>query len=193
MIRNYLDVLSADLSDITALTSAQSLSAALAKTANSRLRALEKAGFTSSPAYQRATYFTQEIRDGLRFSQSKNLSPAMLQKQLAELQAFLSNDASLPSNEKYRRAGLNKIMPNATRSEKQAMMRFLESAAFEELKKQYGGTDIVKRGSDAIEQGAKVADLNRLFRDFQRREAAGQNTVNEDLYSGVWSKWLGEE
>ncbi len=166
--------------------------AAAAKRANVRLAALEEKGFTSSPAYQRATWFTAEERDRLRFSESKKQNLNDMMRAYEEINIFLESESSTVAGERRREAGLNKIMPDASKKEQNAMIRFLESSAFEEMKKTIG-TDIVKKAADAIEAGAKVSDLNKLFRQFKKQEAAGQLTVDQDIYTEVWTKWTDEE
>lgn len=163
-----------------------------AKRANVRLKALEKAGYTSSPAYQRATWFTGETRDKLRFTESKHLNYDELRTAYEEVNIFLQSPASTITSEKERRSGIEKILPKADRKTKAAFQRFLSSNAFEELKKVIG-TDIVKKGADAIENGAKVSDLNRLFNNFMRREEQGNLSLNQDIFSEVWSTWTGDE
>ena len=64
--------------DQNAINQAQELSAQLAKRANSRLSALEKADLTSSRAYEAAEYFLQEDHNRTRFSESKKLSGRIL-------------------------------------------------------------------------------------------------------------------
>lgn len=167
--------------------------AAAAKRANVRLAALEEKGFTSSPAYQRATWFTAEERDRLRFSESKKQNLNDMMRAYEEINIFLGRESSKVSGERYRRAGLEKIMPNATIQEKNAMMRFLESGTFREVSGYAYAGDIIKSARDAIENGAKVSDLNRLYQQFKKREAAGTLTVNEDIFTAVWSEWTGEE
>ena len=175
-----------------ALSAIETESSKLAKRANTRLKALEERGLTSSPAYQRATWWTGDELSRMRFSESKKLSPDKAIEQLEELNAFLGNEYSTISGETARQAGLEKLMPEGTKKEKAAMKRFLESDAFSEMKKVIG-TDIVKKAADAIEAGAKVGELNKLYRDYLTREAAGRLTVDQDIYTEVWSEWTGEE
>ena len=174
-----------------AIPELQTVSASLAKRANVRLKALEDAGLTASPAYYRATWWTGKERSRRRFSESKKLTGDDLENQIREMITFLSSDTSSVSFERERQAGLEKILPEGTGKERRQMLRFLESKAFEEMKKTIG-TDIVKKAADAIEAGAKVSDLNKLFKEFQRQEAEGTLTVNEDIYTQVWSIWVGE-
>lgn len=162
-----------------------------AKRANTRLRALEEKGLTASPAYERATFFTAEERSSLRFSQSKRMSLSEMMRSYEEVNAFLADETSSIPGERWRQAGINKILPGGSPSEKNAMLRFLDSAAFNDLKKTIG-TDVVKMAADAIESGAEVSDLNRLYKDYLKREAEGSLTVDEDLYTEVWSMWAGD-
>lgn len=162
-----------------------------AKRANTRLRALEKAGLESSSAYMRATWFTGETRDKMRFSESKKLDIETMRTAFEEVNIFLQSPTSRTSVEKRRRSGIDKIMMGAGEKAKNAMMRFLSSTAFGELKK-IMGTDIVRKGADAIEAGASVSKLNQLFSDFINREKAGDLAVNQDIYTEVWSAWTGE-
>lgn len=160
-----------------------------AKRANSRLKALEEKGLTASPAYERATFFTAEERSSLRFSQSKRLSLSEMMRSYEEVNAFLADETSTIRGERWRQAGINKTLPGGSASEKNAMLRFLESAAFNDLKHTIG-TNVVKMAVDAIESGAKVSDLNRLYKDYLKREAEGDLTVDEDLFTEVWSRWI---
>lgn len=160
-----------------------------AKTANRRLARLEEKEFTSSPAYGRATWFTAEERSSLRFSESKRMNWNDMMRAYEEVNAFLYDETSTVRGERRREAGLDKIMPDADAKEKDAMIRFLESTAFAEMKKTIG-TDIVKKAADAIEAGANVGDLKKLFKDFKAREASNELTVDQDIYTEVWSKWF---
>ena len=163
-----------------------------ANAANKRMQRLEEQGLdVSSPAYQQAQYFLGETMGRDRFSRSKKMKFADMMEQYEEILKFLNDETSTVTGEKRRRSGVDKLMPAASKKEKNAMMRFLSSKAFEELKKVMG-TDIVRRGADAIEQGAKVSDLTKLFKDFLKREKQGDITVNEDIYTEVWSPWIGE-
>lgn len=189
MINSYEEFLSIIFeidTDASLLKEAQAYSSKLAKRANVRLAALENEGFTSSETYARAhDWLTQD--DRRRFSESKKLDAESLRAQIYELNAFLHGSSTIQS-ERNRRAGLDKIMPNATAKQKAEMRRFLSSAAFEEMKKTIG-TDIVKKAADAIEAGASVKELNKLFKQFLEQEEKGTQYMD---ITDVWSRWIGE-
>lgn len=189
MINSYEEFLSIIFeidTDATLLKQAQDYSAKLAKRANVRLKALEDEGFETSDAYARAKgWLMQDERK--RFSESKKLDAESLRAQVFELNAFLEGGSTI-TEERARRAGLDKMMPRASKREKNEMRRFLSSAAFEEMKKTIG-TDIVKKAADAIAAGASVSQLNRMYKDFLKQEEKGQREM--DIID-VWSLWIGE-
>lgn len=189
MINSYEEFLSIIFeidTDASLLKEAQAYSAKLAKRANVRLKALEDSGLQSAESYSRAQGWLSQD-DRRRFSESKKLDAESLRAQVYELNAFLEGGSTI-QEEKQRRAGLNRMMPRATKREKNQMRRFLSSAAFEEMKKTIG-TDIVKKAADAIEAGASVSELNKLYQRFLRQEEKGNAEI--DILD-VWSEWAGE-
>lgn len=169
-----------------ALAQANDFVSKLAKRANVRLKALEDQDLTASPAYQRAeTWLKEDSRR--RFSESKKLDAESLRAQAYELNTFLESEFSTITGERQRQAGLYSLMPRATKKEKNQMRRFLESAAFQEMKKTIG-SDVVKKAADAIEAGAKVSDLKRLYSDFLKQEKQGKFEM--DIID-VWDLWTG--
>lgn len=168
------------------LKQAREYSAKLAKRANVRLKALEDAGFETSDAYARAMGWLSQD-DRRRFSESKKLDVESLMSQVYELNVFL-NSGSTIQEERNRRAGLDKFMPNATPKQKAEMRRFLSSAAFEEMRRTIG-TDIVKKAADAIEMGASVRELNKLFNRFLQQEEKGNQYMD---ITDVWFRWIGK-
>lgn len=160
-----------------------------ARRANQRMRALEKAGLTTSNAYRRAQGFTNEILEKRRFSQAKKkISLDDLIMQFEEIIKFLSDASSTVTGEKMRLSGLDKMFPKMNKKEKASMMRFLDSATFQDLKKIIG-TDIIKKAGDNIIEGAKVSDLNKLYKNFLEREEKGTLTIEQDIFTEVWDRW----
>lgn len=159
-----------------------------ARRANQRMRALEKADLTTSNAYRRAQGFTNEILEKRRFSQSKKISLDDLIMQFEEIIKFLSDASSTVTGEKMRLSGLDKMFPKMNKKEKASMMRFLDSATFQDLKKIIG-TDIIKKAGDTIIEGAKVSDLNKLYKNFLEREEKGTLTIEQDIFTEVWDRW----
>lgn len=189
MINSYEDFLSIIFeidTDVSLLKQAQEYSAKLAKRANVRMKALEDAGFESSDAYARAKGWLSQD-DRRRFSESKKLDAESLRAQVYELTVFLQGGSTIRA-EKDRRSGLDKLMPNATRKEKNEMRRFLLSAAFDEMKKTIG-TNIVNRAADSIQGGASVRELNKLYKQFLDQENKGNQYMD---ITDVWTLWIGK-
>lgn len=189
MIGSYEEFLSIiwDIEDDSGLLKqAQEYVSKLSKRANVRLKALETEGFENTESYKRAERWLQD--DGRRrFTESKKLDAESLRAQAHELNAFLTGGSTI-TEERDRRAGFDKLMPNATRAQKNMMRRFLMSSAFEEMKKTIG-TDIVKKAADAIESGASVAQLNKLYERFLNQEKIGDEIMD---ITDVWTMWIGE-
>ena len=70
-----------------------------------------------------------------------------------------------------------------TETLKQGLMDFFDSAAWEDIRKHNrGGTNVlVQEATEALANGAKLGDLKRAFRDFQR----GADTD----YIEMWDNW----
>ena len=170
-----------------ALAQANDFVSKLAKRANVRLKALEDARLTSSPAYKRAEIWLKKD-SRRRFSESKKLDAESLRAQAYELNTFLESNSSTLTGELQRRAGLEKLMPNATKKEKNEMRRFLESAAFSEMQKANIGYNIVREAAEAIISGKKVSDLKKIYSDFLKQEKQGKFEM--DIID-VWDLWTG--
>lgn len=194
-IQSLIDGLEAGNED--ALKEAQELSSRLAKRANSRLSALEKADLTSSRAYERAEYFLQEDQNRTRFSESKKLEGRMLADQLSDLHQFLNDNSSTISGEKQRRAGIEslieegKLSPDLTEAQKNRYASFMASDAWQEYKQRVGSPpDTVAKVEDAILSGATLKQFENLLQDYLERELTGELEPDEDIFT-VWENWTG--
>lgn len=181
--------------DADVIAEAQRVSAQLAKRANVRLSALEEKGYNTYAA-KRARFELGEQFGRDKFSESKKLDPADLMDQLEIVNNFLNEKSSLVSVEKEKREkaalqGLEEsgIVPEDTTSaHKRELLRFLRSDIFKEIKQTYLGTKGGTGGYlisavDAIENGAKVRDLERMYSEY--KEQTGGEVSAEELLD-VW-------
>ena len=188
--------------DDTALELLQSESAKLAKRANVRLKALEEHNY-STPASRRAFGFL-DLEDRARFSESKKLTGDSLEQQLEELNRFLSGPSTITEAREYL-SGFDKLQEEGileefdSKAESKAMQRFLESDYWNnEIKKTLGRdykrgsgelADRISAAQEAIKSGAKVQDLERIYKQFRERERLGILQEGED-YLSVFEDWI---
>lgn len=183
--------------DEEAADEARELSAKLSKRANTRLRALEKEGFTSGQAYRSANYFLEEDFDRTRFSESKKLNDKDLVRNLEIVNDFLNNPTSTVGYERERRAGFEKLdLPeDMSRSGRRSLRDFLASDAWKEYKasiyihkrgkteaESNEATAAIQSAADAISRGASVDDLENLYREYQERTSYGEDVSLFDVF-----------
>lgn len=158
-----------------------------AKRANERLRALEKAGETGSAGYKAAQYFIGE--DKSRFSAaSKGLTDDEIYKNTLAINKFLNSETSTISGQKEYKEEIANSLKDAgffpEDVENKQITKFLESNAWENLKKFVYTKNVMNEVGEALEAGAKVEDLEQAFNDFLASESD-----NTDVYS-VWEEWI---
>lgn len=98
-----LDVLEGKVrsGDIDTLEKFRRLSKRVAKAANSRLLRLEKADFTESNAYQRATYYTEYAYKAERFRVNNSMNIDDLLENYREMRTFMRKESSTVRGMKY--------------------------------------------------------------------------------------------
>lgn len=184
----------ADAGDPEAIRELGDLNNKIAKRANERMRDIERKGLAGTAAYNRAKHFIQneDFGTGEYFSQSRKLDPDDAARNLREASTYLRYQTSTSAGEMARRADiLDKLaagnwiqMPDNKDDAaefRRKFLDFLDTRAWDEMKKHLGDTDIIKKGSEAISGGAKISDLTRAFKDYEN----GQNT---DLFE-IWDNW----
>ena len=194
----------ADSGDIEQL---RSINERLAKTANQRLRQLEKSGFEGTAAYKIAKdYLWQEsdFTSGGVFSRSKKLSEEQLKEQIEHELTFLRSKTSTVSGERARR---DKIFESLTKGDnpvidiskieidipsqyqddsfqyfKDKFLEFLDEDVWKDVKKYLyaGNNDLLQEAGEAMARGADINDLTNMYKDFLK----GETSIYE-----VWEKW----
>lgn len=198
--RKLIDLMNSG--DENALQELRQESARLAKRANVRLSALEQKGY-STPASRRAFGFL-DLEERTRFSESKKLSAETLEQQLEELNRFLSGPSTVSEAREYV-SGFDKLQEAGileefdSKKESKVMMRFLESDYWNnEIKKTLGReykkgsgelADRISAAQEAIKGGAKVQDLEKIYKQFLERERLGILQDGEDFLS-VFEDWV---
>ena len=174
--------------DVGALSELQSLSSSMAKRANVRLKALETSDLTASPAYRRAEYYLNEERNRTRFSESKKMTAGELEDQLGQLYGFFGDPSASVEYEKNREAGLESSFPDMNVNEKRQMRNFLSSDAFADMKKIIGSS-IIREAAQAIEEGARVKDLEKAYAAYLEKTEGPADPDTPDIFD-VWDNWL---
>lgn len=170
----------------------------LARTANERLRALERA---TSPitgesyaygAYESAMQFTPKGRS--RFSESaapRNMSRADLQREIVNLQYFINAKTSTVRGQKaaekkrvetfakgYGKSG--KRVSEKTAASK-SFYDFLKSKAFSDAKKRMDSEDIIEMYDAARETGKPEEAINNIFEAWNKSQGVGRKALEEAL------------
>lgn len=178
----------------------------LAKRANWRLSDLEKQGFDNTAAYNRATYWINEVSDfskNNRFSRSKKMDADSLYEQLIQESNFLRWETSTVGGEKERRENIYKGLTEEKKDEsgkvikeaplqvpegvdpdvfKQKFLEFVDSNAWEEIKKKLYTSNILNEAGEAVAAGASIEDLTKAVNDYINNE------TDEDLLT-IWESW----
>ena len=158
----------------------------LSKRANARLLDMEKQGLETSPAYKRVDYYTDGEK--VRFSAaSKNKSSIEIYENLLNINKFLnSSTGSVGKYKAYKQDIANGLKDSGVFDESidnDKIIEFLESDAWENLKKYVYTTNTMTDISDALTAGAKVSDLEKAYYDF----------VNGDIDSDpitIFEEWV---
>lgn len=165
----------------------------IAKRANERMRDIERQGMEGTAAYNRAKYrLGEEGRE--YFSQSRKIDPDALVENLEAATEYLRSQTSTAAGERARRQNIADSLEEQgffddidsdipTETLKKGLMDFFDSDAWEDIRKHNrGGTNVlVQEATEALANGAKLGDLKRAFRDFQR----GADTD----YIEMWDNW----
>ena len=159
----------------------------LSKRANARLLDMEKQGLETSPAYKRVDYYTDG--ENVRFSAaSKNKNSLEIYENLLNINRFLnSSTGSVGKYKAYKQDIANGLKDSGVFDESidnDTIIEFLESDAWENLKKYVYTTNTMTDISDALTAGAKVSDLEKAYYDF----------VNGDVDSdpiSIFEEWTG--
>lgn len=179
--------------DMSALDSLGELNNRLSKRANQRMRDIERQGMEGTAAYNRAKYrLGEEGRE--YFSQSRKMDPDSLMENLEAATDYLRSQTSTAAGERARRQSIADSLEDQgffddidseipTETLKKGLMDFFDTDAWEDIRKHNrGGTNmLVQEATEALANGAKLGDLKRAFRDFQR----GADTD----YIEMWENW----
>lgn len=149
----------------------------LAKRANSRLLALERAGIEYGAYSQAAAYLSQVVEPGrkLRFSERPKLPLKELRQQLYEMERFLNAQTSTVGGvRKYRSqvyataaARYNFNTDSVTEAD---YLAFVSSQSFQVSKKQgyISSEELVEFFNYASSQGKTNAEINKAFDDLNK-------------------------
>ena len=165
----------------------------IAKRANERMRNIERQGMEGTAAYNRAKYrLGEEGRE--YFSQSRKIDPDELVENLEAATEYLRSQTSTAAGERARRKSIADSLEDQgffddidsdvpIETLKKDLMDFFDTDAWEDIRKHNrGGTNVlVQEATEALANGAKIGDLKRAFRDFQR----GADTD----YIEIWANW----
>lgn len=182
--------------DSEAIREAQQISAQLAKRANVRLKALEDSSYTSFQ-YRKTKYQLSEQFGREKFSESKQLTGEQLTEQLEMVNEFLNAEQQTTigairqekeekTERSLREAG---IIPEDMKEAKvRELHKFLKSDAWKEIKASQTGTvggtgGYLVSAIDAIENGAKVRDLERMYQEFNdmMEDSKDKKTAKRDI------------
>lgn len=188
--------------DIEAL---RGLNETLAKRSNQRLTTLEKAGLDTTAAYKRVTDKLSDFdfAKNDRFSRSRKLSLDQLYDQVRSESNFLRWQTSTVSGEMKRREEIWEGLVSQKIDEKtgdikepvidlsgvtdidafkKKFLEFLDTNAWEEIKKHLYTKNILNEAGEAISAGASVEDLTEAMNSYMNGE------TDEDLFT-IWDSW----
>lgn len=177
----------------------------LAKRANQRLSVLEKVGLDSTQAYKRVTAKLSDFdfAKNDRFSRSKKLSIDDLYDQVKAESNFLRWQTSTPAGEMKRREEIWKSLTTQKIDEvtgdikeptislagvddidafKKKFLDFLDTNAWEELKKHLYTTHILNDAGEAVAAGASIEELSEAMKSYMDGDS------EEDLFT-IWENW----
>ena len=173
--------------DSGALAELGRLNSKYGRAANQRARELEKRGLETG-AYIRAQEETGKEKP--RFSQAKTGDAESLVRSLEQTTKFLNYQTSTVSGEMLRRENIMKGLERAgynVGSNRDALLRFLDSNAWTEIRGMFGSKDAMQRVSDALESGADIEDLILAYQEFEHRESDAEDILQ------VWDGWANED
>jgi hypothetical protein len=149
------------------------------------MRSLERSGINTA-ALQKAQYYLDD-RGRTRFGAGKRASLDDVVENLEQARKFLTWQTSTIGGERER---LNKMLKTMERNgqigkfsnpkDRETFLNFLGSNAFADIKK-YIGTNL-SEAQQAIEAGAKVEDLEKIYNQYAEGE------INNPLQ--VWDAWM---
>ena len=175
----------ADAGSEDAARELRELSRIYSKRASERMRSLERSGINTS-ALQKAQYYLDD-RGRTRFGAGKRASLDDVVENLEQARKFLTWQTSTISGEKARldkmlrtMEGKKEIGQFTDPKNRETFLNFLASDAFGDLKK-YIGTNL-SEAQQAIEAGAKVEDLERIYNQYKAHEI--KNPIQ------VWDMWM---
>lgn len=175
----------ADAGSEDAARQLRELSRVYSKRASERMRSLERSGINTA-ALQKAQYYLDD-RGRTRFGAGKRASLDDVVENLEQARKFLTWQTSTIGGERER---LNKMLKTMERNgqigkfsnpkDRETFLNFLGSNAFADIKK-YIGTNL-SEAQQAIEAGAKVKDLEKIYNQYAEGE------INNPLQ--VWDAWM---
>jgi hypothetical protein len=175
----------ADAGSEDAAQELRELSRVYSKRASERMRSLERSGINTA-ALQKAQYYLDD-RGRTRFGAGKRASLDDVVENLEQARKFLTWQTSTIGGERER---LNKMLKTMERNgqigkfsnpkDRETFLNFLGSNAFADIKK-YIGTNL-SEAQQAIEAGAKVEDLEKIYNQYAEGE------INNPLQ--VWDAWM---
>lgn len=150
--------------DDTALNMLRDENKRVAKAANTRLLRIERAGkVEESPAYQRATLYTNERNESNRFSGARMTSPDNLARNLREMRHFMSLETSTLRGIKYAKDRLFKSLEDydihIKPSDRDIFYNFIRTDALQDIMTITDEYDIIM---DLV-----VSNLDRIKNDFE--------------------------
>ena len=166
----------------------------LGRRANQNLRSLEKKGFESD-AYK---YAKSKLGDKPRYSQAHTGDAMTLAENAIQSATFLRMETSTVGGVRRKsKKGFKKLVQKILEREKlrteielsakeqkrreAQMTKFLNSKAFDELR--VLGSDIIEAAAEKIEQGFKVDDLLKAFKQYEEGDLDGGILT-------VWDNWV---
>lgn len=159
--------------DKAALKQLQNISATLAKRANERMRELRRRGYSSTAALTQAEYWIQNERGGAKgFSESRKLSPDLLDEQLGVVISFLNWQTSTAPGEIARREN---IITGLNESDKvdtvvdERILDFLDSDAWSALKN-LGSGEIIAAFYEMVNKGKSLQELINIYNEYLEDE-----------------------
>lgn len=179
--------------DAGALDQLGELNNRLSKRANERIRDIERKGINTQ-AYSKAKYrLGEEGRE--YFSQSRRMDPEDFVENLEGVTEYLRSQTSTSAGEMKRRKKIADSLEDKGFFEdmetdkpvetlKKELLDFFATDAWEDIRaKNHGGTNVlVQEAVEALNAGAKVGDLKRAFKDYQK------NILDTD-YIELWDDW----
>lgn len=159
----------------------------LAKRANERLRALEKAGEEGSAAYKAAQFVIGEEKS--RFSAaSKGVTDDDIYENLLNINKFLNAETSTISGYKQYKEDIADTLKDGgffpEDVENKQIIDFLESNAWENIKKFVYTQNVMNEVGEALSAGASVQELEQAFNDY----LAGESSA-DSIYE-IWDDWI---